>query len=423
MASQQTNQPEWIVVGPNGKPIQQYRPPTVTPPNPAPPNAPSATNRAKIRVILTKKRNQRDFNASIELSKVIVKMFELDTALTGVTSHNNELLTFSSIDQFPPDEPQFIAFFAPEQYVKRNGDISITMFFLLDTPTPYPLINMKRNNEFIHYVRDNGIFLFDHPFHSATVSRPGFFFGILPKAINVEDFNNEIKGQLTALIGTNNIHFIPTFAINPGIIRHRDHTGYMHSTESLQVECDPSDAVSLTTAFILLKTNKLQYGTFMPFSVQQQNSDLLTQTIADNNHFQRHQATTIYISGLHPETMDTKLEDAYTVRAALMSQDEVFSIQRTVDSASLGKWTVITSLEHREATMATLRDITVPISELQSHITHLADNDTYAAGITILNYPTSPRDHTSASLDAIQQQTTFLSPQENSRYTRHYNQA
>ena len=161
---------------------------------------------------------------------------------------------------------------------------------------------MKTDRNFMQLLRDNGLFTFEHPFEGQSLERIGFFSELYHKTMHMNDFQHKVQQELTKAIANHQeYHFVPPFAINANITRHREvYNGQSiyHNTEAFEVECAPSDAAALVKILCLADLPLRQFGTFIPFSIIREDPELLIQKIADNNHLKTIM-TTLYLNGWH----------------------------------------------------------------------------------------------------------------------------
>ena len=341
--------------------------------------------------------------------------------MSAVVSSLNDKNYFTTTNNFPKDEKAFFEFFDMKQHTKRNGDTSITIFFIIKTTTSHTLNKMKQQPEFFNYLKERSIYTFEHPFQTKSLARIGFFCGLANRYIQTDDFYDAIHTKLTTTTETSpDNHFVPLFAINTNVTRHRQTINgkiQLHSTEALEIECDPKDIESLTQLMFNTELDKDQFGEFIPYTIHANDPELLIQKIADNNY---HKTTiaTIYLHGIHPDVMHDNLEDTFTVKSALLSNPEIFSVERNNMSETHGKWTVITSHELQNIALATINDILTPVRELETYKTHVNDNKDYEAGMSVSKFKQAPIDFSSQHLKNIRNTTNFLPPEANNKYIR-----
>lgn len=416
-----TRSQPWRKVTASGKP---KKPPNIIPihgtiPNPLP--GQKAIHYIKMRTVLMKKQKVEQFNVGIETHDLIERMFDLDNGIIEIVSTKNAANTFSNITNFPKEEEAYLDFFEIKSFTKHNGDTSITIYFTIKTTTEHTLNKMKKNTDFTKFTKTHNMYPYEHPFQSQQLARIGFFCGISNRDIHTEDFYTNVHEILTQTAESSlTTHIVPIFAINTNLTRHSHITNgvtEMHTTEALEIECEVESIAPLTELIIQSQFDKYKFGEFIPFTAHINDPELLIQKIADNNYFKT-TFTTIHLHGIHPEVMADKLEDNYTVISALLSNPEIFSVEKTYKSESHGKWTIITSNEFKDYTLQLVQDILTPVIELATYSKHLNDNEDYKAGVRATRYAQAPLDFSSHHIQTIRNNTTFLPPAANRRFSR-----
>lgn len=278
------------------------------------------------------------------------------------------------------------------------------------------LLQMKTNRSFMQTLRNNNIYTFEHPFEGQTLERIGFFSELLHKSMNVNKFQKRVHSALqAAIIDHQEFHFVPSFAINTNVTRHRerlpDGMETYHSTEAFEIECEPKDASALISIIMLAELNINRFGMFVPFSLVREDSELLIQKIADNNHYKTYM-TTMHLNGWHSSVLAAKFNETKSVSQVLLEQQDlhVISIERTFTSDIAGQWAIIIRSENRNAVRAFVNEIIIPSTvELDEYKLSLKINDNFKEGLSITQSTKALVVDEAKHIIALRNKTTFLS--------------
>ena len=265
----------------------------------------------KIRAILTQKDKNQDLLIGATTKSLLKNMFALDNNMK-IHSTIDQALSINDITQFPTDKTEFLKFFEYKELHKRNGHMSITIYFNIKSTTKEVLGKMKTNNEFLQFLRRTNVFTFEHSFEGHELQRIGFFSELLHHSIHTKEFQKRIETTLQHAIQNTQFTTVPLFAINASKTYHRERTNngqnIMFRTEAFEMETTPNDASTLVEIMMMAKLPIQQYGTFTPYSILREDPQLLIQKIEDNNNY-KSVMTTMYLNGCHHTVLDSIIED------------------------------------------------------------------------------------------------------------------
>ena len=240
----------------------------------------------------------------------------------------------------------------------------------------------------------------------------------------MNDFQHKVQQELTKAIANHQeYHFVPPFAINANITRHREvYNGQSiyHNTEAFEVECAPSDAAALVKTLYLADLPLRQFGTFIPFSIIREDPELLIQKIADNNHLKTIM-TTLYLNVWHTSVMHDSIEENTTTQQALMNQTElcIASIERTYNTDIAGQWAIIVPITEQNHVRNYVNNVLIPATTvLKSYETSKSINSNYNNGLSISRFKTALNNSESQIITILRNKTKFLTTADNLPYLR-----
>jgi hypothetical protein len=260
------------------------------------------------------------------------------------------------------------------------------------TFTAHIIAKLKRHRQFLQYLKDRELLLFEHPFKSFELSRVGFFSGKNYKRTYLPYHIHRIKHIVNkSVTGNEDIHFTPAYVVNPRKIiyikQNSDGTKTKYSTEALEIECEPEH---LTTMQDLLVGTDFQYnefGKFVPYTTQHNDPQLFIDKIIENNqHFTDYESLNLF--GWHETLMDAKIENEVTVRELLTTHTHngIHSLEYHSSTTSEGKWTLIIHKDHKKQIIEAIENIVIPAAaQLEEYTSNRNNNEHFTNGLSISN--------------------------------------
>ena len=282
---------------------------------------------------------------------------------------------------------------------------------------------MKRDATFFNYLRENKIWLTEHKYETHALQSIGFIIKKSPNLTNRPQFEEDIGKALGDFMASaldegdcNDVtidrrEFTPTLETSSKNVVHvlRDGDNKkigVVETHALEIRCERGKADKLGRLLCAVDLPSNKFGTFIPYSMSKNDSDIYKKVIVDHNKFLL-DIHVIPVFGLHPDVINTVVKgcsdlcDDNTFRNHLLDvehsggegyelENTFLAVEPTQRTDDLGKWFLLTKKENEERANKFIDEFLIPNAiKTEAYANHLNDSDSYKSGICRTNKPSN----------------------------------
>lgn len=331
--------------------------------------------------------------------------------ISMVKSHQK----ISRVEDIPHNKKYFEDFFKMESYFKPNNKSGQThVIFKLESLKT--LQDMKNDSsDLISNLKERGAFLKAHVFATNRIVPAGFIILKHHAFTNKLEYDTKVTNIIKAAvkerkeIGSlkreqiSNDIFIETTTksiVNGNKADDGSINGKI-TTLALEVKSDKNNKELVIDILAKIKWDINTYGTFVPYDMVNTNNRQFNKCLSQHNRYINN-LRMLPVSGLHEEVLDATIDtptacainkNRITIRELMMGPFPdtengglvypIIAIEKTSKTIELGKWSILTTIEHFELTRSILENLLqTACSDTPEYKNHLSNTINFSNGIS-----------------------------------------